>query len=137
MLGIMSIKDSKNLFSSYELQGVWSLIFDSYSGMIETLFHLGWSKLKADLSQTNSSLKHFGIVPRIIIAIMNHSTWNHILIFIFPVKKKYGGLTDLFISWWKSPMQQNACWVFETVWIILIIIQFDLFYREGLRFEPV
>ena len=35
--------------------------------------------------------------------------------------------------------KKNACWVFETVRIILIFDnnKFDLFYRAGLRFESV
>lgn len=67
---------------------------------------------------------------------MDQSTWNHLIIFFSSYEEKYGGLTDLYISWWKSPMQQNACWVFETVRIISIIISLICFTEKVYGSSP-
>lgn len=68
---------------------------------------------------------------------MNQSTWSHLTIFLScKEKKKYGKLTDLVISWWKSPMQQNACWVFETVRIISILISWICFTEKVYGSSP-
>ena len=53
-------------------------------------------------------------------------------------KKKDGRLTDFFYQLMKKPnAKKNARWVLKTIQIIFDNNQFDLFYREGLRFESV
>ena len=58
---------------------------------IETPFNLGWSRPEADLRQGNPSLKHFGIAPGSESEHMEPSRY-------LSVKKKYGGLADIYIS---------------------------------------
>lgn len=135
MLGIMSIRTSiKYLFVLWTLRcikfHIWFL-----GRAIETLFNLGCSRPEADLRQNNPFLKHFGSAPGSIkIQIMNQSTRSHLLLFL---SRKNMADWLIFISVnERAQCKKNACWVFETVRIILIIISLICFTEKVYGSSP-